>query len=75
MTNHLRNLGAYTKAVVAGIGTTTTAVLGLTEILPEPAKGYVVGAVAFATTVAVLLARNEAGIDQLGDDLADLLDR
>jgi hypothetical protein len=78
MTKHLRNLGAYNKAIAAGLGSAITvvlALLGFGSVIPENVAGWLVGAVAVATTVVTFLVKNQDGIDRAGDTLADLLDR
>lgn len=78
MTKYLRSLGEYNKALVAtagGVGATASALLGLGDVLPAPVSAALVSVAAASTAVAVYLVKNQTVVDELGDHLADLLDR
>lgn len=75
MSTFLRNLGQYSKAIVAALGGLVTVVLGVTEIIPDgAAKNWITAAAATLTAVSVFLIKNQAAIEAAGDLGADVLD-
>jgi hypothetical protein len=57
-----KNVPAYYKAVVAGLGglaTTVSAVLGLGALLPATVSGWLTAALAVITSVGVYLTKNQ----------------
>lgn len=74
---YLRNAGKYNKAIAAasgGVATTLVALLGLGDAIPGVVSGYLVAGASVATSVAVFAVKNQARIEQLGNEGADLLE-
>jgi hypothetical protein len=69
---HLRNLGAYNKALAAGVGSLATVLSANEVFLPG---GWVTTALGVATVIATFLVTNQDRVDAFGDDLADALEK
>lgn len=78
ISEHLRGLGEYNKALVA-LGTQLVIVLaGITAIsgdLNPKIGGWIVGTVGAMNVALVYLTKNANAIDLAGDRAADLYDR
>jgi len=71
VTDQLRKLGEYNKALVAAVGGALTVVQASAEVIPG---SWATGLVAAITAASVWLVKNQDKIDQAGDIGADLLD-
>ncbi len=78
LAKYLRHAGEYSKAVVGatgGVVTTLAAVLGLGDTISPTLSGYLVAASAALTSFGVWLTKNQATIERVGNESADLLER